>query len=809
LAFVRRSVRRRIASLSGLLLVFVLGSVSSAFAASTPEIKVLSNRADLISGGDALVQVVGGTTGSVSANSVGVLGNLTIKLNGVDVTNVFAMGSEGRFMGLLKNLSLGDNVVTASAPGGKPVSLKIINHSIGGPVLSGPQIQPWTCFAGALDKQCNRPPAITYLYKSTSGGALKAYDPGSPPSDVATTTTDQGKTVPFIVRQEVGAIDRDEYRIAILYDPSKPWSPVAPQDGFNHKLVIFHGASCDTAYTQAAANDVLNETALGAGFATMSHALNNAGHNCNIVTQAESMIMTKEHLIDTYGTIRYTIGSGCSGGSLVQQQVANAFPGLYQGITPQCSFTDAWSSAMQYEDYVMMRRYLENPTVWGTGVLWLPHQIQAIEGHINPANPITFTEVIPNSGNPTRSCPGLSMDQVFDQDTNPKGVRCSLQDYMVNVFGKRAQDGYAQRPFDNVGIQYGLKALLDGTITPTQFVDLNAKIGSVDINFNPTIERTEADRPALERIYRSGAVNQADNLDKVAIIDLRGPDPGAFHDVYRTYVMRARLDRNFHTHANQVLWRGLVALMGDVNYKDEAILAVDKWLAVVEKDTRDISLAEKIIKDKPSDVTDRCTNGAGVALPANVCDNLVTPYSDPRLVAGMPMTDDTTKCELKPLSRSAYGSATFTDGQWAQLQKTFPQGVCDYTKPGVDRVPTVPWLTYQDHAGNVIYGGKPLGAVPTAKRVAPLSLRASRTCVSARRLSLRLVAAGEALRSARVYVNGKSRSSLRGKALTRTLALRGLPRGTVRVKVVGVTKSGKRVTAQQRYRACAAKSRRR
>ena len=69
---------------------------------------------------------------------------------------------------------------------------------------------------------------------------------------MATTTTDQGETVPFIVRvRRSGTIDRDQYRIAVLYDPAKPWEPWAPQPRFNHKLVIFHGASCDTAYEQA------------------------------------------------------------------------------------------------------------------------------------------------------------------------------------------------------------------------------------------------------------------------------------------------------------------------------------------------------------------------------------------------------------------------------------------------------------------------------------------------------------------------------------------------------------------------------
>ena len=41
--------------------------------------------------------------------------------------------------------------------------------------------------------------------------------------------------------------------------------------------------------------------------------------------------MTKEHLVERYGTLRYTIGTGCSGGSLAQQWIANAYPGRLPG----------------------------------------------------------------------------------------------------------------------------------------------------------------------------------------------------------------------------------------------------------------------------------------------------------------------------------------------------------------------------------------------------------------------------------------------------------------------------------------------
>ena len=112
------------------------------------------------------------------------------------------------------------------------------------------------------------------------------------------------------------------------------------------------------------------ETALARGFATMSHALDNTGHNCNLVTEAEALVMTKEYLVERYGTLRYTIGSGCSGGSLVQQQVANAYPGVYQGILPTCSFPDAWSTASQFLDYHLSLHYLDNPSKWGAGVTW-------------------------------------------------------------------------------------------------------------------------------------------------------------------------------------------------------------------------------------------------------------------------------------------------------------------------------------------------------------------------------------------------------------------------------------------------------
>ena len=195
-------------------------------------IKTLSNRADLVSSGDALVQVKG--RGARRAR---------VTLNGRDVTNVFAVRPDGRFTGLVTGLRDGRNVLRARRRDGSGARLVVTGHPNGGPVFAGPQVQPWVCQETAKDDQCNEPPQYTFEYKSSVDGQLKPYDPGSPPPDVATTTTDQGVTVPFVIRTETGYQDRDQYKIAVLYDPAQEWQPWAPQEQWNHKLLITHGAS--------------------------------------------------------------------------------------------------------------------------------------------------------------------------------------------------------------------------------------------------------------------------------------------------------------------------------------------------------------------------------------------------------------------------------------------------------------------------------------------------------------------------------------------------------------------------------------
>ncbi len=690
-------------------------------------ISVLSGRADLVSGDSALVAI---NLPRAEQRRV------QVTVDGQNVTGEFASRADGRFEGLVTPLVSGPNVLQATLPSGWAARITLVDHPIGGPVFSGPQLEPWTCEPGAVDPQCNRPPTFSYLYMSTdpAKSGFQPYNPSSPPSDVAQTTTDQGVKVPFIVRVETGYMDRDQYQITVLYQPGQPWTPFAPQPQFNHKLLITHGASCGddriagTAPTTT--GDRAGSYALGQGFMVMSTALDNSGHNCNVVLQAESLVMAKEHIIKSYGTLRYTIGTGCSGGSLAQQWIANAYPGVYQGILPTCSFPDAWSTATQFLDYHLLLAYFQHPTKWGASVAWTPTQMNDVMG--DPTYGVMNAEVSDAAqfhvAVPTDPCPGTTAADRYNPTANPGGIRCTIADAAINVFGpeppalwsaneQKLGRGFVREPVDNVGVEYGLAALRSGAISPAQFADLNSAIGGLDIDTNPTAARIDASgSPSLARAYRSGMINEANNLNQTAIIDCRGPNPGVFHDAYRAFAVRARLDRDFGTHANQLIWEGPVALTADEDCELNSFIAMDRWLSAIEQDHGWRSLSQKVIADKPSDLTDECWNGTGTKLSNTLCPaGEVNVEGTPRTVAGDSITTDNNKCQLEPLNRADYSGITFTDAQWAELQQAFPAGVCDFSKLGVDQQPTIPWQTYQDAQGNVIYGGRPMGPPPSSQ----------------------------------------------------------------------------------------------
>jgi hypothetical protein len=81
-----------------------------------------------------------------------------------------------------------------------------------------------------------------------------------------------------------------------------------------------------------------------------------------------------------------------------------------------------------------------------------------------------------------------------------------------------------------------------------------------------------------------------------------------------------------------------------------------------------------------------------------------------------------------------------------------------------------------------------------------IKLPSSRTCVSKRKIRVRLRRPdGIAVERVKASVNGKIVKSGR---FTSVIKLKGLPRGTVRVKIVAETDAGRRLTAKRTYHTC-------
>src|SRR4029077_9945700 len=123
-------------------LAIAAGLVFAVSASAAPEIVVLSNRADLISGGDALVEIKWPAGTNFAATLV--------SLNGVSIRPAFAMRPNGRFIGLVTGLKNGNNVLLARDSAGA-AQITITNYPIGGPVFSGgQQLAPWICAQKAV-----------------------------------------------------------------------------------------------------------------------------------------------------------------------------------------------------------------------------------------------------------------------------------------------------------------------------------------------------------------------------------------------------------------------------------------------------------------------------------------------------------------------------------------------------------------------------------------------------------------------------------------------------------------------------------
>ena len=705
------------------------------------ELSVVSSPAAYVSGGDARIEVA--LPDKTQADEV------VITANGVDVTSAFGPDPEGNHQleGVVTGLPLGPSTIVASshkkAKGNKHYAeLQLTNNPIQGPIFSGPQQVPFVCAttnnaAGMglppipQSPTCETPTVVSFVYRNLAGQFV-AYDPAAPPapSAIELTTTMDGKTVPMIFRWERGVINRFMYSILILSPASQN---VANPDlsAWNGKALFSFSGGVAIGRTQGSAStgDMRHLTGLRMGYAVLYSTGTRTNTHYNLQLGGETAIMLKDRFVSAYAEPEYTIAVGGSGGAIQQYVYGQNHPGLIDGGVPQLSYPDMVTQTIPVGDCELLERWLDQSSdpMWAT---WTNRTL--VEGMNASATwPNPYRGGAPGSTeciNGWRGLSPLALNPLFGTAPgyNPAvhgPVEWTHWADLVNIYGTD-ETGFARSPWDNVGVQYGLAALQSGAITPAQFLDLNANVGSWkpshqmvqegcpfvstspavcavigfdvwsqrNMNLSPDggvtpAARREGNQEAGYAAYRSGMVFRG-KID-IPLIDLREYREHRLdmHNSHQSFAARQRLLNYDGDASNQLIWFADTRPgtgPTQVDPTPRAFLVLDEWIRTGQK---------------PASATDACfaTNGTLIASgpdvwngilneePAGACTNAFPLYSTSRIVAGGPIEGGVFKCARQPvataIANGLYGSWTPSAAELARLNAIFPTGVCDYSQP--------------------------------------------------------------------------------------------------------------------------------
>jgi hypothetical protein len=594
-------------------------------------------------------------------------------------------------------------------------------------------------------RNCSIATRVRYFY--LAGGRFKPFDPATgyttPPQD-QTTIRFKNATVPFVVRVEAGTINRFVYTIAML----APFPDRAAPDltAWNRKLVYWLGGGVGIGHHQGLplwfkpgglSNNErqLMVPMLEQGYAVISSSGNETGVHYNMRLAEQTALQTKAHFVAAYGAPLFTIGLGGSGGAVQQYLFAQNQPGLLDGGIPLQSYPDMITQTIPISDCPLLSQYFKDEVALNPASPWARWTNQSLIEGMSASD--TARHAWTGGTGSTECINGWKMamvtvlnprykDDRYDMAAAfyryPAGafdqVKWTHWNDLADIYGTDSQ-GYAPIPIDNEGVQYGLKALGQGSISPDEFLRINACVGgwkeqadfvqwegkddpydSRNMLRSATCRdpdgapapRRSGSLDAMRKAYASGQVFTGRRLG-IPMIDLRPYlDPELnMHNARQAFSVRARLlDANRGDAKYQVIWftRAEADMPGRVL---EALSVIDRHLSG---------------GPAPAEFADRCidTGGAVIASgasvwdgildakPAGACTKAFPLYSSPRMVAGGSIKGDVFKCALKPLATalkdgSYPASVTWTAQQKARLQRIFPHGVCDYTKPDQGRPP--------------------------------------------------------------------------------------------------------------------------
>jgi hypothetical protein len=460
----------------------------------------------------------------------------------------------------------------------------------------------------------------------------------------------------------------------------------------------------------------------------------------NLQLGGETAIMVKDRFVSAYGEPRYTVAVGGSGGAIQQYVYGQNHPGLLDAAIPQYSYPDMVTQTIHIGDCELLERWADARvrvegalSTWATWVnRTLIEGLNASATAVDQYAPLTglpqpgSTECIngwrglsPLALNPWYgTAPGVTLQEQLSTEWTHWGD-------LVNIYGTDAT-GHARVAWDNVGVQYGLQAVREGKITPADFLDLNANVGSwketsdmvqegcpfvgactpanIDpwssrnMNLSPDggatpAPRREGDVEAMRAAYRSGIVFRG-KID-IPIIDWRHylEDELNMHNSHQSFAARQRMLNYDGDASNQVIWFTDARPARSFDQTALALQVMDAWMRNIAAHP-DLGVAG----NTPPQAVDSCFHTDGSLLasgegvwsgilddqPAGACTQAFPIKSTSRIVAGGPIEGGVFKCALQSVQdavdRGLYGSWQPDAAQLARLQQIFPTGVCDYRK---------------------------------------------------------------------------------------------------------------------------------
>ena len=572
-------------------------------------------------------------------------------------------------------------------------------------------------------ERCQVEPVVTYHYR-TETGALQDVPEGAtePPEDVAwldvdamvgseDMTLDGAEQIPFVLRLERGSLPghRFLYSIAMLVPFEEVTGDLAPgEDHWNRRLLYSFDGGVGIGHSQGGLSTSSGtfDAAMRLGHAVVYSSGTATTLHYDLLLGGRTATEAKDTFVARHGEPRYTVGIGGSGGGIQQYVYGQNQPDLLDAAIPLYSYPDMTTQTIHTGDCELLEHYMD--VTAADNERWrdwdqrrIVQGLNSIHGFASSWQQRTgadgSTECVegwrgltPLAMNPTFGFASgmdavleMFLDEILQKlfagqppvpddfpdigrllrvDPDPqRWVEWTHWDDVREVYGTDPGTGFARVPWDNVGVQYGLRALADGDLTAEEFVDLNARVGAwgepedarpescglVDVMLGGDLTllaeaigmcegadldpystrqmrlsdddapapRREGDVAAMHGAYASGLVFDGRLPRTIPVIDARHylEHELDMHNVHQSFAVRERIARAQGHHDNHLVWfqdaRPSINPVATAELLQHGFRVMDEWLANLDAEP-----AGDVAAARPAAAVDTCWDTDGTLI---------------------------------------------------------------------------------------------------------------------------------------------------------------------------------------------------